>query len=140
MSPGPTGQPEEVISARPGPVNPAAPRPGPSDPRPRVAAMQHGIPIGAHVDQTDPLAEAAARQAPLVQFFLGDPQGYQGPEVAYAGGAEALREDAAAAGSTSTSTPPTSSTSRRPTTGSGSPAASCSSSTSTPRPRSARRG
>ncbi|CAN5203851.1 deoxyribonuclease IV [soil metagenome] len=56
------------------------------------------LPIGAHVDQTDPLAQAAARQAPLVQFFLGDPQGYQGPEVAYAGGAEGLRADAAAAG------------------------------------------
>ena len=54
--------------------------------------------IGAHVDQTDPLAEAAARQAPLVQFFLGDPQGYKGPEVRYAGGAEALRADAEAAG------------------------------------------
>jgi deoxyribonuclease IV len=54
--------------------------------------------IGAHVDQTDPLAEAAARQAPLVQFFLGDPQGYKGPEVKYAGGAEGLRDDAAAAG------------------------------------------
>ncbi|WP_240641220.1 deoxyribonuclease IV [Nocardioides ferulae] len=56
------------------------------------------IRIGAHVDQTDPIAEAAAREAPLVQFFLGDPQGYQGPEVSYAGGAEALRADAAAAG------------------------------------------
>ena len=28
------------------------------------------ISIGAHVDQTDPIAEARARQAPLVQFFL----------------------------------------------------------------------
>lgn len=55
------------------------------------------IAIGAHVEQTDPLAEAAARRAPLVQFFLGDPQGYQGPTVAYAGGAEALRDDALAA-------------------------------------------
>jgi deoxyribonuclease IV len=54
--------------------------------------------IGAHVDQADPLAEARARQAPLVQFFLGDPQGYQGPEVRYAGGAEGLRADAEAAG------------------------------------------
>ncbi|GEP40481.1 deoxyribonuclease IV [Nocardioides psychrotolerans] len=54
--------------------------------------------IGAHVDQTDPLAEARARQAPLVQFFLGDPQGYQGPEFAYAGGAEGLKADAEAAG------------------------------------------
>ncbi|WGL52528.1 deoxyribonuclease IV [Nocardioides sp. BP30] len=54
--------------------------------------------IGAHVDQTDPIAEARARNAPLVQFFLGDPQGYQGPEFAYAGGAEGLRADAEAAG------------------------------------------
>ncbi len=56
------------------------------------------VPIGAHVDQTDPIAEAQARQAPLVQFFLGDPQGYKGPEFAYAGGAEGLRADAEAAG------------------------------------------
>src|SRR6478735_2270934 len=56
------------------------------------------ISIGAHVDQTDPIAEAKARQAPLVQFFLGDPQGYKGPEFAYAGGAEGLRADAEAAG------------------------------------------
>jgi len=56
------------------------------------------ISIGAHVDQTDPIAEASARQAPLVQFFLGDPQGYKGPEFAYAGGAEGLRADAEAAG------------------------------------------
>jgi len=54
--------------------------------------------IGAHVDQTDPIAEARDRQAPLVQFFLGDPQGYRGPEVAYAGGSDALRDDAVAAG------------------------------------------
>jgi deoxyribonuclease-4 len=51
--------------------------------------------IGAHVDQTDPLAEAAARKADLVQFFLGDPQGWKGPVVAYAAGAEALRAAAA---------------------------------------------
>jgi deoxyribonuclease IV len=54
--------------------------------------------IGAHVEQDDPLAEAAARQTPLVQFFLGDPQSYKGPEVRYAGGAEQLRADAEAAG------------------------------------------
>ncbi len=54
--------------------------------------------IGAHVDQTDPIAQAQARNAPLVQFFLGDPQGYQGPEIAYAAGPDALRDDAAAAG------------------------------------------
>ena len=56
------------------------------------------IAIGAHVDQTDPIAEAKARNAPHVQFFLGDPQGYKGPEVRYAGGAEGLRADAEAAG------------------------------------------
>ena len=56
------------------------------------------ISIGAHVDQADPIAEAEAREAPLVQFFLGDPQGYQGPEVRYAGGAEGLRADAESAG------------------------------------------
>lgn len=56
------------------------------------------IAIGAHVDQTDPVAEAQARKAPLVQFFLGDPQSYQGPEIAYPGGAEALRARAEEAG------------------------------------------
>src|SRR3989337_2582802 len=54
--------------------------------------------IGAHVDQTDPIAEAKARQTTLVQFFLGDPQGYKGPEIRYAGGAAGLRQDAEAAG------------------------------------------
>jgi deoxyribonuclease IV len=54
--------------------------------------------IGAHVDQADPIAEAQARGVTLVQFFLGDPQGYRGPEVRYAGGAEGLRADAEAAG------------------------------------------
>ena len=57
-----------------------------------------GLKIGAHVDQTDPVAEAKARDAGLVQFFLGDPQGYKGPEIRYAGGAEQLRADAEAAG------------------------------------------
>jgi len=47
--------------------------------------------IGAHVEQVDPLAEAAARGADLVQFFLGDPQGWKAPVVAYEGGAPALR-------------------------------------------------
>jgi deoxyribonuclease IV len=50
--------------------------------------------IGAHVDQADPVAEALARGAALSQFFLGDPQGYKGPEIAYAGGADALRQAA----------------------------------------------
>src|SRR5919107_4408264 len=54
--------------------------------------------IGAHVEQTDPIAEAKARSAPLVQFFLGNPQSFKGPVVAYEGGAEQLRADAEAAG------------------------------------------
>ncbi len=53
------------------------------------------IDIGAHVDQSDPIFEARARQAPLVQFFLGDPQSYKGPQVAYAEGPAALRTAAA---------------------------------------------
>jgi deoxyribonuclease IV len=57
-----------------------------------------GLRIGAHVPQTDPLAEAKARGADLVQFFLGDPQGYKGPELEYAGGLDGLRADAESAG------------------------------------------
>lgn len=60
--------------------------------------MSSTIAIGAHVDQTDPIAEAQARGTTVVQFFLGDPQGYKGPEVRYAGGAAALRAAAEAAG------------------------------------------
>jgi deoxyribonuclease IV len=54
--------------------------------------------VGGHVDSEDPIAEAAARGATLSQFFLGDPQGWKGPKVAYAGGAEGLRSAAAEAG------------------------------------------
>ncbi len=61
-------------------------------------AGQTDLRIGAHVEQSDPVAEAKARSAPHVQFFLGDPQGYKGPEFRYAGGAEGLRADAEAAG------------------------------------------
>jgi deoxyribonuclease IV len=56
--------------------------------------------LGAHVDQQDPVAEAAARGAGLSQFFLGDPQDYKGPVLNYAAGAEALKQAAAAAGVT----------------------------------------
>ncbi|UBU13432.1 deoxyribonuclease IV [Nonomuraea gerenzanensis] len=35
--------------------------------------------IGAHVDQDDPAAHAAQVGAEVVQFFLGDPQGYDKP-------------------------------------------------------------
>jgi deoxyribonuclease-4 len=47
--------------------------------------------IGAHVDQIDPVAEAQARGADAAQFFLGDPQGWKAPTVAFAGGADALK-------------------------------------------------
>ena len=56
--------------------------------------------IGAHVDQVDPLAEAKARDTDLVQFFLGDPQDWRAPKLAYADGAAALRSAAAKAGVT----------------------------------------
>ncbi|GAA0272562.1 deoxyribonuclease IV [Cryptosporangium japonicum] len=35
--------------------------------------------IGAHVDPADPLAAASVRGADVVQFFLGDPQGWKKP-------------------------------------------------------------
>lgn len=35
--------------------------------------------IGAHVDPVEPLAEANARGADLVQFFLADPRGWSAP-------------------------------------------------------------
>ncbi|HYY19999.1 MAG TPA: deoxyribonuclease IV [Streptosporangiaceae bacterium] len=37
--------------------------------------------IGVHIDEADPLAEATARGADAVQFFLGDPQGWKGPVI-----------------------------------------------------------
>ena len=46
--------------------------------------------IGAHVDQDDPLAHAASRSADVVQFFLGDPQGWKGPVIPDS--ADALRD------------------------------------------------
>ncbi|MFC6019083.1 deoxyribonuclease IV [Plantactinospora solaniradicis] len=36
--------------------------------------------IGAHVDATNPLDEAALRKADAVQFFLADPQGWKAPQ------------------------------------------------------------
>ena len=35
--------------------------------------------VGGHCDASDPLAEAAARDTDVVQFFLGDPQGWKPP-------------------------------------------------------------
>src|SRR5579875_110480 len=45
--------------------------------------------LGAHVDQEDPVAGAAERNADCAQFFLGDPQGWKKPE--FRAGLEALR-------------------------------------------------
>jgi deoxyribonuclease-4 len=53
--------------------------------------------IGAHVESDDPVAAAQERGATLSQFFLGNPQGYKGPEFAFEGGPEGLRAAAAAA-------------------------------------------
>ncbi|MDO5628228.1 MAG: deoxyribonuclease IV [Mobilicoccus sp.] len=55
-------------------------------------------PLGAHVDQEDPIAQARGRGADIVQIFLGDPQSYKGPVVRYDGGAEALKSAAQEAG------------------------------------------
>ena len=56
--------------------------------------------VGGHGDQVDPIAEAQARNATLAQFFLGDPQAWKGPEVAYEGGAAVLKAAAQEAGIT----------------------------------------
>lgn len=60
--------------------------------------MTSPLVIGAHVDQTDPIKQAQARDMSVVQMFLGDPQSYKGPVVEHAGGAEALRAEAETAG------------------------------------------
>jgi deoxyribonuclease-4 len=52
--------------------------------------------IGAHVDQADPITGATARGAAVVQFFLGDPQGYKGPVLP--GEPQQIRAEARAAG------------------------------------------
>ena len=97
--------------------------------------------IGAHVGSDDPIAEAAARGADLVQIFLGDPQGWKDPVVAYAGGAAALRAAAEQAGiDLYVHAPVPAQRRHRRTTGSASPAASCWPSTRRRRPRSAPRG
>jgi deoxyribonuclease-4 len=56
--------------------------------------------IGAHVDQSDPVAEATARSAGLVQFFLGDPQDYRNTAPIPGGDPAALAAAAADAGVT----------------------------------------
>ena len=63
-----------------------------------MTSQQSALPVGAHVDQADPVAEARARGTTLVQFFLGDPQSYKGPVVEYPGGPAALKAAAEEAG------------------------------------------
>src|SRR5688500_9920616 len=63
-----------------------------------MSVTPESLRIGAHVDQADPVAEALARDSTLVQFFLGDPQSYKGPEIRYDGGADALKAAAGSAG------------------------------------------
>jgi deoxyribonuclease IV len=61
---------------------------------PANAVRSTALKLGAHVDQGDPLVEAAGRRADIVQFFLGDPQGWKGPVVAHPDGASGLRDAA----------------------------------------------
>ncbi|WP_262402675.1 hypothetical protein [Actinomadura sp. CNU-125] len=89
--------------------------------------------IGAHVDQTNPLDNARAIGADVVQFFLGDPQGWKKPVLPE--GVEAL----AGSGVDVFVHARTRSTWRRPTTGSGSRAARTSRSSWRRRRPSARR-
>jgi deoxyribonuclease-4 len=53
--------------------------------------------IGAHVDQVDPVGEALARGADVVQIFAGDPQKWSKPAVRFNDGPAALKAAAAAA-------------------------------------------
>lgn len=54
--------------------------------------------FGGHVGQDDPIGQAAEIGADCVQFFLGDPQGWKGPEFPHPDGAEGLKAAAEAAG------------------------------------------
>lgn len=54
--------------------------------------------IGAHVDLSDAVAQAKEIGADVVQVFVSDPQAWKVPPIEHPGGAEAFREEAAAAG------------------------------------------
>jgi deoxyribonuclease IV len=56
------------------------------------------VSVGCHVDQSDPVGAARERGAGAVQILLGDPQSWSKPQVEFAGGAEALKAEAEAAG------------------------------------------
>lgn len=54
--------------------------------------------FGAHVRRLDPIVEAKARGADIVQLFVGDPQSWKKPAAEYPGGAAALKAAAEEAG------------------------------------------
>jgi len=79
--------------------------------------------IGAHDREGDPLTVVQATGSDVVQFFLGDPQGWDAPTFP-GGDAAALREALAAAGVEAYIHAPYGINVASPTTGSGFPAAS----------------
>ncbi len=58
------------------------------------------IPVGAHVDSSDPIVGAQQIGATAAQIFLGDPQSWKKPATTYPDGPAALRAAADAAGVT----------------------------------------
>jgi deoxyribonuclease IV len=61
-----------------------------------AASLVGMVSIGPHVHDEDPLAAAVGTESHVVQFFLGDPQGWADPKFP-GGDAEALREALAGA-------------------------------------------
>ena len=60
--------------------------------------------IGAHIHDGDPLAAAQADGAEVVQFFLGDPQGWKAPTFPPAPSPQRSARRSTPRASTSTST------------------------------------
>jgi deoxyribonuclease-4 len=56
--------------------------------------------LGAHLHDSDPLAPATAMGADAVQFFLGDPQGWEAPTLPGGRDPEQVRSEFAAVGMT----------------------------------------
>lgn len=56
------------------------------------------IKVGAHVGSDDPITDAQKLGLKQIQIFCGNPQSFQAATFPHAGGAEALREQAEAAG------------------------------------------
>src|SRR5699024_7762641 len=55
------------------------------------------FPHGAHVAAETAISDAQARGAQIIQIMIGSPTAWKGHELAFPGGAQALREEAAAA-------------------------------------------